>query len=117
MCHQTEPTMQTFKDYNEALIYANRISAERLTSITIVQRVEDEYIVCDNGCNDRQAHDHHVMMVTNFESPYELHYVSPKSGQHIDMFPTREKLEQRYKVIVNTKYYFNISKKITLTIH
>jgi hypothetical protein len=108
--------MQTFRDYNEALIYANRISAERLVSITIVQRVEDEYIVCDNGSNDRQAHDHHIMMVTNFDSPYELHYKSPKSGQDIAMFPTREKLEQRYKEMVKDTYYFDISKKMALTI-
>lgn len=99
--------MIKFDKYDDALEKANEISKDKLKSISIVKRCNGtDFIVCDgNVSEDRKSHDQFIMLVTNFESPFSVHYTSPKSGKHIDSFPTWKQATNHYKRLLESNYY------------
>lgn len=116
--------MISCKTYPEAEKIAMAISKKELRSISIVQRCNygkpsktaydgQDFIVCDNyknGIEDRMSHDKFVMLISNYETPFEISSVSPKSGLHIECFPTKEQANVRYKEIIKDNYRRQISK-------
>lgn len=116
--------MITCKTFEQAEKVAKEISAKELRSISIVQRglrlannnilinelnglrivPNRDFIVCNKGGNDRECHDIYTMLVTNFESPFEVKSISPKSGEHSDWFPTISSADTYYKELIEEKY-------------
>jgi hypothetical protein len=96
--------MISCKTFEQAESIAKKLSAEQLRSISIVQRCNygksyktayegQPFIVCDNyknGIEDRKSHDKYIMLITNYNTPFEVYSISPKSGEHWEMFPTKE---------------------------
>ena len=103
--------MLPFDTYEEAEEKANEISVKRLTSISIVKRNGGKkFIVCDGGGNDRKSHDNFIMLITNYETPFEVYSISPKSGEHWDLFPTVERANGYYKELVGCGYRKSITR-------
>jgi len=104
--------MKKFVKYINAEKYAMKISAERLKGIDIIKRSNGtDFIVCDNGGKDRKCHDSFVMAINNFETPFEVYSRSPKSGKHIEGFPTKELAQARQKELLGEKYRTDIQYK------
>jgi len=86
------------KIFEEAEKIAMQKSAEQLKSIEIVKRLRGtNFIVCDKGGDDRKCHDNFVMLITNFESPFEIYSLTLKcSSEIIESFPTKELADAHY---------------------
>lgn len=110
--------MLSYKNIESAIEKANELSAQRLKSIEIVKRFDfnkqmtDEFnfVVCECG-NDRKHLDYFVLLVTNFECPFRVDSMSPKSGQHIDSFPTKQLADEYYSKLCKEKYRYLIYKR------
>lgn len=101
-----------YTSYDQALEVAMEISKQELRGLQIVTRCDDtKFIIVTNIDRDRKSHDYMIMWVQNFESPYEIHSISPKSGEHIEGFPTTELADARYKELTECGYRKNIYKK------
>ena len=110
--------MLIYKNIESAIETAEQLSAQRLDCISIVKRYDfkkqriDEFnfVVCDCG-NDRKHLDSFVLLVKNFETPFEVDSVSPKSGQHTDCFATKELANEYYSKLCKENYRHSIYKK------
>lgn len=107
--------MKTFKKYIDAENYAKEVSAKELRHISIVRlpkgkRWKDghnsEFVVFEK--NEWSWGVEHVMLITNYETLFEVRYTSPKSGVIIQGFPTKELRDIRYKELVSDKYWKDI---------
>jgi DNA-dependent RNA polymerase auxiliary subunit epsilon len=102
--------MKVIKDKDIAIEYAKKVSAKQLKCIEVVQRYHGgNYIVCDKGGKDRKANDKFIQLVKNFDTPYYMRYISPKSGEHIDFFPTKELRDKAYSDKIATDYYYSFN--------
>lgn len=115
--------MKTFKKYIDAENYAKEVSARELKPISIVHFFNEQ------GKNYRKDRTHskdftvmdkkdewfyglqHVMCVTNYKTPFEVHSYSPKSGKHVEAFPTSEMAEARVKELKKEGYRKDIYRK------
>lgn len=57
-----------------------------------------------------KCHDSHVFFCHNYETPFEVNSISPKSGEHLDSFPTKELANIYYKGLIVDNYRRNIYK-------
>ena len=97
------------QNLEDAIEVAKEISAKRLECISIVKRCcsNDNFIICDNGSQDRDSNDTYIKLIKNFDTPYYMVYQSPKSGEHTDFFPTKELRDAIYSEKCATNYYYN----------
>jgi hypothetical protein len=107
--------MKTFKKYLDAEKYAMEISAKELRCISIVhlfreglsrndlKKIKRDFTVMDTK-NEWYFGIDHVMLISNFETPFIVRSISPKSGEHINGFPTKELADVFYKKLVEEKY-------------
>jgi len=106
--------MKRFTKYVDAENYAKEVSARELKPVSIVHLFsgkrtgswvdslgnvkhtygEKEFTVMDTP-NEWFYGIEHVMLVRNFESPFEVHSFSPKSGNHVQAFPTKELADKK----------------------
>lgn len=109
--------MITANTFPEIKAIANRISKKELRSISIWQRFDfknqkycDDFMVFTEP--DEQKHlDKFIMLITNFDSPFEVYSKSPKSGEHWEYFPTAELVDKRYSELIKEKYRTDIRRK------
>jgi hypothetical protein len=108
--------MKTFTTYNKALKTANEMSAKELRSISIWQRYDFTNQKYEKGFmiftepNEQKHLDKFIMLVTNFKSPYGVHFISPKSGEHWQFFPTQQQAQELFDAYVKLKYHRDIYK-------
>jgi len=103
--------MLVFNDFDKAYSVGMTLSSERLKSFSIVQPFcfeTQEYLnefrlLCDKG-DDRTQFDKFIILCHNYDVPYEVHSTSPKSGNHIEMFPTVEQRDVRYRELLKCGY-------------
>lgn len=97
--------MKSFEKFIDAESYAMEVSAQKLKSISIVKRMTGKnFIVCDEGGSDAKCHDQFVMLISNYETPFEVHYTSIKAGKIIQGFALKELRDEFYKELINHKY-------------
>lgn len=106
--------MKKHTHFIQAELEANKISKKENRTISIVRRNgEKEFIVCDKGGNDRNAHDVFVVFISNFVTRYRMKSKSNKSGEHIEYFATKEGRQKQFEL--NKDYRTNVSfKDLTL---
>jgi hypothetical protein len=88
--------MKSFAKYIDAEKYAKEVSARDLKSISIVHLFpsKKEFTVMDTK-NEWFYGIEYVMSIKNYDTPFEVHSVSPKSGLHIEAYPTKEMANTR----------------------
>lgn len=105
--------MKRFEKYIDAENYAKEVSARELRPISIVHLYcaktkkwggNKDFTVMDTK-DEWYYGINHVMLITNFETPFKIIFTSPKSGGHTEYFPTEEKQKARLKEIRDTKYF------------
>jgi len=96
--------MKSFKKYIDAENYAKEVSAKELKSISIVHLFQKKDFTVMDKPNEWQYGISHVMSIHNFATPFEVHSKSPRSGIHIEAFPTKEFAQKRYDKLIQEKY-------------
>ncbi len=112
--------MKSFEKYIDAENYAKEVSARDLKSISIV------HLFNEQGKNYRKDRTHkkdftvmdtkdewfygiqHVMLITNYTTPFEVRSESPKSGLQIQGFPTKELAMKSYDELKRAGYHKNL---------
>ena len=111
--------MKSFPKYIDAENYAKKVSASQLKSISIVHLpvgknwkagYSRDFTVMDTK-DEWHWGIEYVMCITNFESPFEVNYISPKAGRVTEYFPTKERQETRYNELVAEKFRKDICKR------
>ena len=115
--------MKTFKKYIDAEKYAMEISAKELRCISIVHLFREgksrndlkdmkrDFTVMDTP-NEWYFGIDYVMLISNFETPFQIFYTSPKAGSVSEMYPTKEQRDVRYKELLTWgKLYWFVYKK------
>lgn len=107
--------MKSFKKFIDAEKYAMEVSAKELRGISIVHLFRDgksrndlknikrDFTVMDTK-NEWFYGIDYVMLISNYETPFEVHFTSPKSGKHIEGYATKELAENRCKELKNDNY-------------
>ncbi|HEY4755791.1 MAG TPA: hypothetical protein VIH28_07040 [Ignavibacteriaceae bacterium] len=108
--------MKTFKKYLDAEKYAMELSAKRMECISIVhlfiegksrndlKGLKRDFTVIDTKDEWSYGIDF-VMNIKNFETPFELSYISPKVGRIYQNFPTKESRDVRYKELIKENFF------------
>lgn len=102
--------MKSFEKYIDAENYAKEVSARELKPINIVHLFDSkpsnrkkEFTVID--IKDEWFYGIQlVMCIKNYDTPFEVHSYSPKSGQHVEAFPTRELADIRAIELKRERY-------------
>lgn len=101
--------MKTFEKYIDAEKYAMEVSAKELKSISIVNLFKKKDFTVMDTPNEWFYGITHVMLITNFETPFELHWKLFKNGSTIiEAFPTQELVEKRFKELKGAGYGKNL---------
>jgi hypothetical protein len=111
--------MKSFKKFIEAEKYAKEVSAKNLKPVSIVRlpcgkKYKDGYSL-DFTVMDTKDEWHwgveYVMLITNYKTPFEVKYISPKRGLITQAFPTKELRDIRFKELLSDKYWKDISRR------
>lgn len=109
--------MKSFEKFIDAETYAMEVSAKKLKSISIVHlfngksKIENEqkntkrdFTVMDK--KDEWSYGiNFVMNIQNYETPFEISYISPKVGRIYQYFPTKEQRDNCYKELVKENFF------------
>jgi len=106
--------MKSFKKYIDAENYANEVSARELKPISIVHLLNNKDFTVMDTKDEWFCHIQHVMLISNFKTPFEVHSTSPKSGKQIQGFATKELAQNCYKELIKENYRKDI-RQIDLT--
>jgi hypothetical protein len=102
--------MKSFEKYIDAENYAKEVSARDLKPISIVHLFEKrrkdhkkDFVVMDIK-DEWYWGIVFVMLITNYETHFEVGYTSPKVGRIVEAFPTKELATNRYKELVKENF-------------
>lgn len=87
--------MKSFEKYIDAENYAKEVSAKELRTISIVHLFQEKDFTVMDIKNEWSYGIQHVMSIKNYDTPFEVHFISPKSGSHIEAYPTKEMANTR----------------------
>ena len=96
--------MKSFEKYIDAENYAKEVSAKDLKPISIVHLLNSKDFTVMDKKDEWFCHIQHVMLISNFITPFEVHSISHKSGKHIEGFATKELAQSRYKELMKENY-------------
>jgi len=97
--------MKTFNKYIDAEKYAMEVSAKELKAISIVHLFKKKDFTVMDTPNEWFYGITQVMLIQNFETPFELHWKLFKNGSDVvEAFPTKELVEKRFKELKEAGY-------------
>jgi hypothetical protein len=113
--HNQKQNKMFYDTLDQAKEVGMKMSKENLKGYSIFKRnpihkdgANKFYII---GTVEQKCHDTHAYFCHNYETPFHVESNSPKSGWHLDMFPTKEQADEFYRKTVADKYRTNIRKK------
>jgi len=98
-----------FDNIKNAIIKANELSKSLLKPISIWKHNGIIYIPLEGS--DVIPHSNYVILIKNYDTPYRVKYVSPKSGEHDDGFESLEKSKKHRDYLINKIGLKNVNLK------